>query len=94
MTVQELVRSRKKGFCCGTEGGLIWTEEQTSTRVNLERTAEALRLGADIVGTACPFCLSMLEDGIRANDATERLRVLDLAELVAQALGRRPPVRE
>jgi Fe-S oxidoreductase len=54
--------------------------------VNIDRTEEALRLRPDVVGTACPFCLSMFEDGIRAKDATETLRVSDLAELVVRAL--------
>jgi Fe-S oxidoreductase len=86
LAVQELERTRENGFCCGAGGGLMWTEERIGTRVNLARTEEALRVGPDIVGTACPFCLSMFEDGIRAKDATEQLQALDLAELVARAL--------
>jgi Fe-S oxidoreductase len=65
---------------------MMWLEERAGKRVNVERTQEALRVRPDAVGTACPFCLSMFEDGIRAKDATETLKVLDLAELVVRAL--------
>ena len=83
----ELLRAREQGFCCGAGGGLMWAEERTGTRVNVARTQEALRVGPEVVGTACPFCLSMFEDGIRAQDATERLRSRDLAEILVQSLG-------
>ncbi len=83
---KEMERNREKGFCCGAGGGMMWFEERIGKRVNVERTEEALRVRPDIVGTACPFCLTMFEDGIRAKDATEQLKALDLAELVAKAL--------
>jgi Fe-S oxidoreductase len=82
----EMERRGPDGFCCGAGGGMMWLEERTGKRVNVERTEEALRVRPDVVGTACPFCLSMFEDGIRAKDATERLEALDLAELVVRAI--------
>jgi Fe-S oxidoreductase len=82
----EMLRRRENGFCCGAGGGLMWAEERTGTRVNVARTEEALAVGPQVVGTACPFCLSMFEDGIRATDAVGRLRARDLAELVAESL--------
>ena len=82
----EFERHGVGGFCCGAGGGMMWAEERTGKRVNIDRTEEALRVRPDVVGTACPFCLSMFEDGIRAKDATETLRVSDLAELVVRAL--------
>ena len=82
----ELDRHGENGFCCGAGGGMMWLEERTGKRVNVERTEEALRIRPDVVGTACPFCLSMFEDGIRAKDATDTLQVLDLAELVVRAM--------
>ena len=65
---------------------MMWLEERTGRRVNVERTEEALRVQPDVVGTACPFCLSMFEDGIRAKDAVDRIQALDLAEIVVQAM--------
>ncbi|MFA5027517.1 MAG: (Fe-S)-binding protein, partial [Candidatus Methylomirabilota bacterium] len=82
----EFGRRREASFCCGAGGGLVWTEEPPDKRVNIARTEEALAVGPDVVGTACPFCLSMFEDGIRAKDATLRLQAKDIAELVAQGL--------
>ena len=64
----------------------MWMEERVGTRVNAERTDEILRVGPSVVATACPFCLSMLEDGIRAKDATERLQAMDVAEVLAWSL--------
>jgi Fe-S oxidoreductase len=81
----EFQRCRERAFCCGAGGGMMWMEEPTGHRVNVERTEEALRVGPSVVATACPFCLNMLEDGIRTKDATEQVRALDIAEIVVQA---------
>ncbi|RPJ52635.1 MAG: (Fe-S)-binding protein, partial [Acidobacteria bacterium] len=83
---RELPRHAENSFCCGAGGGLMWSEERTGTRINVARTEEVLGADVEVVGTACPFCLSMFEDGIRAKDATERLRALDVAEVLAGAL--------
>jgi Fe-S oxidoreductase len=78
----EMKRSKSKGFCCGAGGGRMWMEESADKRVNVKRTEEALALKPDIIGTACPFCMTMLEDGLKEKEATDVVKVRDLAEIV------------
>ncbi|MBI2293138.1 MAG: (Fe-S)-binding protein [Betaproteobacteria bacterium] len=87
----EMPRNRKQSFCCGGGGGRAMMKENSGTRINQERVREALDTGAGVVATACPFCTGMLEDGIAGANAGARLRVLDLAELVAGSLQTPPP---
>ena len=79
----EMERSRSKGFCCGAGGAQMFMEEDEGTRVNAERTKEAVATGADTIASACPFCMTMLEDGV--NDKGADVKVLDIAELLEQA---------
>jgi Fe-S oxidoreductase len=83
----EFKRAKKDSFCCGAGGGRMWLEETIGTRVNEERTQEALDLNLSLVATACPYCLTMFEDGLKAKNAVERVRVRDVAELVSESLG-------
>jgi Fe-S oxidoreductase len=64
----------------------MWMEETIGTRVNMNRTMEALGTGADIVSTACPYCMIMLDDAVRANGKEEEVRVMDLSQLVEESL--------
>jgi len=63
----------------------MWMEERLGKRVNQERTDEAAATGADILGVACPFCLVMLDDGVKAKRSD--MRVLDIAQVVAESVG-------
>lgn len=82
----EMGRHHDRSFCCGAGGARMWMEEKLGKRINETRTDEAIAAGATIVGTACPFCLTMLEDGIKARDRVESMAALDLAEILARAI--------
>jgi len=84
--VVEMERSRSRGFCCGAGGGRMWMEETEGTRVNIERSREALALGPDVIGTACPFCMTMMNDGVKAHGAADRVTVKDVAEILLEAV--------
>ncbi|HUI09285.1 MAG TPA: (Fe-S)-binding protein [Bacteroidota bacterium] len=81
----EFRRSRDRSFCCGAGGGRMWMEEKEGKRVNLERTDEALATGASVIGTGCPFCMTMLTDGVKERAAAEKVAVKDIAELMLEA---------
>lgn len=83
----EMPRNREDGFCCGAGGGRMWMEEFTGERINLARTAEALELKPDTICTACPYCLTMLDDGVKDLKA-EKVQVKDIAEVMAEAVLR------
>jgi Fe-S oxidoreductase/TM2 domain-containing membrane protein YozV len=86
----EMHRHRNRGFCCGAGGSRMWMEEHIGKRVNVERTDEALGTGADVVGTACPYCMIMLDDAVRerqaGGDVSEDVRVLDVAQILSESL--------
>jgi Fe-S oxidoreductase len=82
----EMKRSQSKGLCCGAGGGRMWMEEHEGKRVNVERTEEALALEPDVIGTACPFCMTMLEDGVKDKEAVEKVKVKDIAEMLLAAV--------
>ncbi len=92
ISTSEMPRSRDKGFCCGAGGARMFMEETIGKRVNIERTEEALAQNPDVIGTACPFCMTMLTDGVKEKAATESVKVKDVAELVMDAIGEQGPV--
>ena len=87
VTLEEMPRSRNKGFCCGAGGGGMWLDED-KPRVNQNRVDEAAtQTRATTVGTACPFCSIMIGDGIKETRREDRLATRDIARLVAEAMG-------
>jgi len=82
----ELPRNRERGLCCGGGGGHMWMEIPSKKRVNVIRVEEALAAKPDLVGTACPFCLAMVDLGRKVAGAEETLQVKDVSELVAESL--------
>jgi Fe-S oxidoreductase len=84
LSLVEAPRNRDRGFCCGAGGGRMFMEERQGKRINLERTEELLATGADTIAVACPFCMTMLTDGVNA--AQSSVAVLDIAEVVAGQL--------
>ncbi len=83
----EMKRSRSNGFCCGAGGAQMFKEEEKGNkRINEERTKEAIETGAKIIASNCPFCMTMLSDGIKLNEKEEEVKVFDLAELIAESM--------
>ncbi|MGZ3582251.1 MAG: (Fe-S)-binding protein [Ktedonobacterales bacterium] len=88
--VTEMRRNRNRSFCCGGGGGRVWMEEKIGKRINNTRVEEALSTGADAMAAACPFCITMFEDGIKAVQAQDNFAVEDIAEILARALEAQP----
>jgi Fe-S oxidoreductase len=84
----EMRRSRSNALCCGAGGGRMWIEEHTGRRMNQNRMQDALDTGAPTLAAACPFCTSMFEDGIKGRDAGDKIRLMDIAELVTLSMKR------
>jgi Fe-S oxidoreductase len=83
----EMKRCRSKGLCCGAGGAQMFKEEEKgTTRINWERTHEAVETGASVVAAACPFCNTMLTDGVKNNEKEESVQVLDIAEMIARSI--------
>ncbi len=78
----EMEKRRRESFCCGAGGGRMWMEESSGTRINANRTGQALRLDPTVIATCCPYCLTMFEDGVKDEKAEGRVKVLDVAELL------------
>ncbi|HVF06493.1 MAG TPA: (Fe-S)-binding protein [Frankiaceae bacterium] len=91
----EMHRCKERGFCCGAGGARMWMEERIGKQVNVERTEEAIATGADIVSTACPYCMVMIGDAVQAKKSEgavgEHVEVLDVAQILARSLVRDEP---
>jgi len=83
----EMRRSRENSFCCGGGAGRVWTEEATpENRPSVSRVKEALELGVEVIVTACPFCVTTLEDAVKVLDVEDKIVVRDVSELLMEAL--------
>ena len=86
VTKVEMGRCRERGFCCGAGGARMWMEETIGKRVNMDRTEEALGTGADIISTACPFCMIMLDDAVKASGRGDDVAVMDISQVMERSL--------
>ena len=84
--ILEMQRHGIESFCCGAGGARMWMEEKIGSRINETRTEEALNTGASTVATACPFCMTMISDGITAKGKSETVKTKDVAEIVLEAV--------
>jgi Fe-S oxidoreductase len=85
--LREMERNRKFGMCCGAGGGRMWVDEEPSKRVNIKRVEQALETNPDAVAVACPYCMTMIDDGLKSKDMEEKVKTLDVMELVAEAMA-------
>jgi Fe-S oxidoreductase len=90
--VEVLEASRQKGLCCGAGGAQMWMEEHNKDRMNVRRTLQLLDTGAKTIATACPFCTTMIGDGLKDRNMESQVRQLDVAELLEQSCGADRPV--
>ena len=82
----EMKRCKSNALCCGAGGAQMFKEsEKGAKEINIERTEDALEVSPDIIATGCPFCNTMITDGIKSKEKEDKIKVLDLAELVASA---------
>ncbi|MBC8335009.1 MAG: 4Fe-4S dicluster domain-containing protein [Anaerolineales bacterium] len=82
----EMARCGENSFCCGAGGGGMWVETDTDKRINQRRLQDALDVEADVVATACPYCLTMFEDALNSKGMSENIQVLDIAEVLEKQL--------
>ncbi|MEJ2507074.1 MAG: (Fe-S)-binding protein, partial [Ignavibacteriaceae bacterium] len=80
----EMKRNKSRGFCCGAGGGRMFLEDEEGGKINIERTKEAIETGAEKIASACPFCMTMLTDGVKYFEKSEQIEVKDIAELVLE----------
>ncbi len=86
-TLTEMKRCRSNGLCCGAGGAQMFKEEEQGvSRVNQDRADEALATGAHVVAAACPFCNTMLTDGVKVREKEDSTEVLDIAEMIARSI--------
>ena len=97
-TFTEMPRNKERSFCCGAGGARMWMEETIGSRINVNRTVEAVATGADQIATGCPFCRVMLSDGLTLKqsegEAREEVEIVDVAQMLLAAVKRAPAPEE
>ena len=83
----ELPRHGENSFCCGGGGGQMWLETDANTRINHRRLGDALQVQAEVVATACPYCLLMFDDAVRSKGLGEQIQIMDIAEVLERQVG-------
>ncbi|MFZ4453019.1 (Fe-S)-binding protein [Salibacterium aidingense] len=86
LEIVEMDRNRENGMCCGAGGGMMWMEEEAGQRVNTARTEQALAVQPSMIGSACPYCLTMMSDGTKAKEVEEEIQTLDVAEILERSI--------
>ncbi len=84
--VVEMDRNRQNGMCCGAGGGMMWMEEKAGSRVNVARTEQALAVNPTMIGSGCPYCLTMLSDGTKAKEVEDSVQTLDVVEILEKSM--------
>ena len=85
--LKEAARNKDSGFCCGGGGGRMWLHERIGQNINVVRAEEMANTGIDLIGTACPYCLVMLDDGVKSLELEKTPKVADIIDIVADSLG-------
>lgn len=86
VSLVEMNKNLDRSFCCGAGGGRMWMEEHLGSRINEARVEQALEKQPDAIATACPYCLTMFEDGLKTKNVFDAVKVFDIAEYIANAL--------
>lgn len=81
----EMANNLDQSMCCGAGGGRMWMEETIGKRVNIARTEQALATNASVIASSCPFCMTMMTDGVKSKDMQDKVKVMDIAELLDQS---------
>jgi Fe-S oxidoreductase len=87
--VVEMENNKKRGFCCGGGGGRMWLEERIGTHISEDRMDQIIATRADMVATACPYCMQMFDDASKAKQVEEKLKVKDIAEIIAESMQKK-----
>ncbi|RSL30327.1 (Fe-S)-binding protein [Salibacterium salarium] len=86
LNVVEMERNREDGMCCGAGGGMMWMEEEAGQRVNVARTEQALEVNSSVIGSACPYCLTMMSDGTKTKEVEDDIQTMDIAEILERSV--------